>query len=312
MCGRGPSAGRGREERGRGRRALSERPGPPSPNPQPWVGTAQPGPSPPSPPGPGDPAQCLTLLSPGMESLPEAVLIRILAAIPAVDLVLVCRLVCCQWKNLVDGAALWILKCQQEGLTGAESEEDAENWQNFYFLSKKRKNLIKNPCGEEDLEHWGEVENGGDGWKIEELPGDFGKEFPSEEVHKYFVTSYEWCRKAQVIDLRAEGYWEELMDTTQPKIVVRDWYAGRRDAGCLYELCVKLLSENEDVLAEYKSETVTIPQDNDGSWTEISHTFSKYGPGVRFVRFEHGGQDTLFWKGWYGARVTSSSVTVEP
>lgn len=43
----------------------------------------------------------------------------------------------------------------------------------------------------EDLQHWGEVENGGDGWKIEELPGDFGKEFPSEEVHKYFVTSYE-------------------------------------------------------------------------------------------------------------------------
>ncbi|XP_054503608.2 F-box only protein 2 isoform X2 [Agelaius phoeniceus] len=204
-----------------------------------------------------------------MESLPEAVLLRILASVPAVELVLVCRLVCCQWRNLVDGAALWILKCQQEGLSRAES--DVEDWQSFYFLSKKRRNLIKNPCGEEGLEHWGEVENGGDGWKIEELPGDFGKEFPSEEVHKYFVTSYEWCRKAQVIDLRAEGYWEELMDTTQPKIMVRDWYAGRGDAGCLYELCVKLLSENEDVLAEYKSDTVTIPQGNDGSWTEVSY-----------------------------------------
>lgn len=89
--------------------------------------------------------------APGMESLPEAVLIRILASVPAVDLVLVCRLVCCQWKNLVDGAALWILKCQQEGLTRAES--DAENWQNFYFLSKKRKNLIKNPCGEGERYH---------------------------------------------------------------------------------------------------------------------------------------------------------------
>lgn len=85
---------------------------------------------------------------PRMESLPEAVLIRILASIPAVDLVLACRLVCCQWKNLIDGAALWILKCQQEGFAGAESEENAENWQNFYFLSKRRRNLIKNPCGE--------------------------------------------------------------------------------------------------------------------------------------------------------------------
>uniref|UniRef100_A0A8D2N237 FBA domain-containing protein n=1 Tax=Zonotrichia albicollis TaxID=44394 RepID=A0A8D2N237_ZONAL len=135
----------------------------------------------------------------------------LLPCLALLRLVLVCRLVCCQWRNLVDGAALWVLKCQQEGLTRAES--DVENWQSFYFLSKKRRNLIKNPCGEEGLEHWGEVENGGDGWKIEELPGDFGKEFPSEEVHKYFVTSYEWCRKAQVIDLRAEGYWEELMDT---------------------------------------------------------------------------------------------------
>ncbi|XP_006016226.1 F-box only protein 2 isoform X1 [Alligator sinensis] len=247
-----------------------------------------------------------------MDSLPEAVLIRILAFIPAVDLVLVCRLVCCQWKNLVDGAALWILKCQQEGFAEEEPAEEADNWQMFYFLSKRKRNLIKNPCGEEDLEHWGDVANGGDGWKVEELPGDFGESFPSDGVHKYFVTSYEWCRKSQVIDLRAEGYWEELMDTTQPKIVVKDWYAGRRDAGCLYEFSAKLLSEHEDVLAEYKSETIAIPEDNDGSWNEASHTFSDYGPGVRFICFEHGGQDTLFWKGWYGVRATNSSVMVEP
>lgn len=37
------------------------------------------------------------------------------------------------------------------------------------------------------------------------------------------ILCFRWCRKAQVIDLRAEGYWEELMDTTQPKIMVRDW-----------------------------------------------------------------------------------------
>lgn len=47
-------------------------------------------------------------------------------------------------------------------------------------------------------------------------------------------------------------------------------YAGRSDAGCLYELCVRLLSQNEAVLAEYRSETIAIPQDNDASWTEVS------------------------------------------
>ncbi|XP_066493986.1 F-box only protein 2 isoform X2 [Tiliqua scincoides] len=248
-----------------------------------------------------------------MESLSEPLLIRILASIPAVELVLVCRLVCSQWKNLIDGAALWLLKCQQDGFAGEDAEEEgAENWQTLYFLNQRKRNLIKNPSGEEGLDYWVNVENGGDGWKIEDLPGDFGKEFPTDEVQKYFVSSFEWCRKAQVIDLRAEGYWEELMDTTQPKIVVKDWYAARCDAGCLYDLSVTLMSESEDVVAEYTSDTVAVPQDNEGEWTEVTHTFTDYGPGVRFIRFEHGGQDTVFWKGWYGARVTHSQVTIEP
>lgn len=163
-------------------------------------------------------------------------------------------------------------------------------------------------------------------------------------------------------------------------------YSGRSDAGCLYELTVKLLSEHEDVLAEFSSGQVAVPQDSDdGGWIEvssealgrrggararwaglvetlpqgrgraprgevegprakksrrsgggsvrqggvawvglgvpsltlpltpqISHTFTDYGPGVRFVRFEHGGQDSVYWKGWFGARVTNSSVWVEP
>ncbi|XP_070812401.1 LOW QUALITY PROTEIN: F-box only protein 2 [Pituophis catenifer annectens] len=248
-----------------------------------------------------------------MDALPEPLLVRILAGLPALDLVLVCRLVCSQWKALVDGGALWLLKCQEEGFAGKDADEEgAESWQTLYFLHKKKRNLVKNPNGEEDLQHWEDVQNGGDGWKVEELPGDFGKDFPKEEVHTYFVSSFDWCSKSQIIDLQAEGYWEELMDTTQPKIVVKDWYAARCDAGCLYHLKVKLLSANEDTVAEFESETIAVPQDNEGEWAEITHTFADYGPGVRFVRFEHGGQDTVFWKGWYGARVTSSTVTVEP
>lgn len=46
---------------------------------------------------------------------------------------------------------------------------------------------------------------------------------PGETVIPINFLCFRWCRKAQVIDLRAEGYWEELMDTTQPKLVVKDW-----------------------------------------------------------------------------------------
>lgn len=43
----------------------------------------------------------------------------------------------------------------------------------------------------EGLQHWEDVQNGGDGWKVEELPGDFGKDFPKGEVQTYFVSSFE-------------------------------------------------------------------------------------------------------------------------
>ena len=31
------------------------------------------------------------------------------------------------------------------------------------------------------------------------------------------------CLKSQLIDLKAEGYWEELLDNFRPDIVVKDW-----------------------------------------------------------------------------------------
>lgn len=172
----------------------------------------------------------------------------------------------------MDGAPLWLLKCQQEGLVAEGTEEERDHWQQFYFLSKRRRNLLRNPCGEEDLEGWCDVEHGGDGWRVEELPGDCGAEFSQDDgVRKFFASSFEWCRKAQVIDLQAEGYWEELLDTTQPAIMVKDWYSGRSDAGCLYELTVKLLSEHEDVLAEFNSGQVARPQDSEDGWTEVMY-----------------------------------------
>ncbi len=42
------------------------------------------------------------------------------------------------------------------------------------------------------------------------------------------------------------------------------------------------------------------------------HIFKNYGPGVRFIRFTHGGKDTKFWAGHYGVQVTNSSVEIYP
>jgi len=36
--------------------------------------------------------------------------------------------------------------------------------------------------------------------------------------------------------------------------------------------------------------------------------FQNYGPGVRFIRFYHGGMDTLIWAGHYGSKMSGACV----
>ncbi|XP_075997323.1 F-box only protein 2 isoform X2 [Genypterus blacodes] len=161
------------------------------------------------------------------------------------------------------------------------------------------------------LEFWELTENGGSAWKVEDLPGDCGHDHCNDGVTKYFATSFEPCLKRQVIDLLAEEFSGEDLDA-EPTITAEDWYSGRTDCGCTYQLTVCLLDENMEVLQEFKPDPVTLdPECDDCSWKQVTHSFSGYGPGVRFISFEHGGQDTNFWDGWFGVRVTGSSVTVE-
>ncbi|KAG7477702.1 hypothetical protein MATL_G00072500 [Megalops atlanticus] len=179
------------------------------------------------------------------------------------------------------------------------------------FSPAMARNLLKNPCGEEQMDCWELTENGGSEWRVEELPGDCGHAFCDEAVTKYFATSFELCLKKQVVDLLAEGYSADELDA-QPAVTVEDWYSGRSDCGCTYQLSVALLDENQEVLQEFKPDNVTLDPDcDDCSWRQVTHTFSDYGPGLRFISFEHGGQDTKYWDGWFGVRVTGSSITIQ-
>uniref|UniRef100_A0A4W6FI08 F-box protein 2 n=1 Tax=Lates calcarifer TaxID=8187 RepID=A0A4W6FI08_LATCA len=165
------------------------------------------------------------------------------------------------------------------------------------------RNLLKNPTGEEQLEFWELTENGGSQWKVEDMPGDCGHDFPKDGVTTYFATSFEKL----VERVTPVNSW-----TAEPAITVEDWYCGRTDCGCTYLMTVCLLDENHEVIQEFKPDPVTLDPDcDDCSWKQVSHTFSGYGPGMRYITFEHGGQDTKFWDGWFGVRVTASSVTIE-
>ncbi|XP_073497789.1 F-box only protein 27-like [Phyllobates terribilis] len=245
-----------------------------------------------------------------LEPFPEEILLLILSFVAAQDLVLRCRLVSRRWRHLVDSPSLWRIKCERdqrrEILLAAEMCPDV-SWQRLYLKTPFSRNLLRNPFGAEQLKHW-EAKHGGDGWKVEEncsvLDG--------AERTTCFVTSFGWCRKSQIIDLLQEGLAEHFLDVHQPCICISDWYAGRCDCGCVYKIKVQLLAENKQtVLKEFSLDPEPIPQWNDAHYQEVSYEFRHYGPGVRYVKFDHRGKDTKFWKGWYGARITNSSVTVK-
>ncbi|XP_016004885.2 F-box only protein 6-like isoform X2 [Rousettus aegyptiacus] len=256
------------------------------------------------------PTPAMALVS--INELPENILLlEVFMHVPARHL-LRCRRVCSLWRDLIDVATLWKRKCLREGFITEGWNEPVADWKIFFFLCSLRRNLLRNPCAEEDMTSWQIDFNGGDQWAVESLPEDHGIDFRDSEVRKYFVTSFDLCLKSQMVDLKAEGYWEELLDTFRPDIVVKDWFAAREDCGCTYRIKVHLVSARYTALATFEPEPVTIEQWNDASWREVSHTFSDYPPGVRHILFQHGGKDTQYWKGWYGPRVTNSSIIISP
>lgn len=247
-----------------------------------------------------------------INELPENILLEVFTHVPARQLQLNCRPVCSLWHNLIDTATLWKRKSLLEGFITEDFDQPVDDWKIFFFLCSLRRNLLRNPCGEENMTHWRLDYNGGDEWKVETVPGDHGTDFPDSKVKKYFVTSFDLCLKSQMVSLKENGYSEELLDTYRPDITVKDWFAARADCGCTYQIQVHLTTDDYISLASFEPPPVTIPQWNDAKWTEVSYTFSDYPPGIRHILFRHGGQDTQFWAGWYGPRVTNSSIVVSP
>ncbi|KAM3922707.1 F-box only protein 44-like [Leptodactylus fuscus] len=244
--------------------------------------------------------------------LPEEILLQIFSLLPATNLICHCTLVCSLWRDIINSSALWKVKCHHMGYISKECLRPPKDWKLFYYLSSKKRNLLRNPCAMANFSFWNIEKNEGDKWAIEDLPRTLGQDFPDVDVSKYFVTSYGPCIKSQLIDLKKMGYSETLLDVIQPDIVIRDWYAARQDCGCQYKIHIKLLSKNRKSMRMFKPKAVTIEQWSDAHWHQMTYTFRNYGRGVRYIYFKHGGQDTQYWSGWYGVRVTNSSVTIEP
>ncbi|XP_050970027.1 F-box only protein 2 isoform X2 [Labeo rohita] len=87
-------------------------------------------------------------------AIPLPMVEEIFMNLPAHQVVQVCRLVCHEWKELVDSAAHWRKRCKRKEIQPYDASRVPEDWRLFYFQSKYRRNLLKNPKADDGLQEW--------------------------------------------------------------------------------------------------------------------------------------------------------------
>ncbi|KAL4225319.1 F-box associated region [Mactra antiquata] len=248
-------------------------------------------------------------------NIPEDILWEVLIRVPAKDIVKSCARVCKQWHYIIESKHFWIQKCSEKHQYSRELIQILadDDFKKLYFRSPYQTNLILNPCAEKGLDDWVINRRGGNGWKCEEPCGcdpivNYTYDNQNKDI-KCWVTSYHECTKSQTIDLLARGCSKYILDVVKPDICISEWYAGRFDCSMKYILNVKLLGEKKGNSLKAWSHIDEKPAGRD--WFKAQHTFTDYPSGVRFIEYSHTGVDGQFWAGWYGAKMTLSTVKLD-
>lgn len=87
-------------------------------------------------------------------------------------------------------------------------------------------------------------------------------------------------------------------------------WGARENCGCIYRLRVRLLDVYENEVVKFSASPNPVLQWTERGCRQVSHVFTNFGKGIRYVSFEQYGRDTRSWVGHYGALVTHSSVRV--
>ncbi|XP_060768337.1 F-box only protein 50 [Neoarius graeffei] len=226
----------------------------------------------------------------------------------------------------------WKQKCDSEWQLAAHGIPlpDDVDWKSVFEKKPLERNLLKNsaPYGlshdtplperevtgerpDPDLPQQFEPTGDFSGWSTstERLPEDTSGIPPGVVV--CFMPVYSWFSLEQRVDLKAEGLWEELLDAFQPDIAIEDWYEESQLNASIYELHVKLLADDgQTVIKEHTYNPTENLEIYSHNWKKVSHVFSGYGPGVRYVHFKHKVK-TKFMVEFFNTVVTDSSVVVK-
>lgn len=163
-------------------------------------------------------------------------------------------------------------------------------------------NLIRNPGAETiDLRGWSLTNAGDNGWSISSGAYAHGGQYS-------FIGSYNLDTMSQEIDLTGWGYTGAALDA-QPSITATAYVAGvPPNASDAYRMVVELRNSSHAVITSY--DTGTQAAAGDHVWTQLTHTFTSYGAGVRYVYIRLESNDAEFWAGNYGAVFDDVSVTI--
>jgi len=126
----------------------------------------------------------------------------------------------------------------------------------------------------------------------------------------FFRTSYTMLSKSQTVDLVANGYTAVQLDAS-PTIKVGERFYSIGWA-IKYYLRVELRNAAGTPLATWNRGTVSTPIVSAaaaGDYPEV-FTFTGYPKGVRFIYWEDGGMDTLWWAGYYGAFLHNAYIQI--
>ncbi|XP_076017556.1 F-box only protein 50 [Genypterus blacodes] len=226
-------------------------------------------------------------------------------------------------------SAEWKQKCAAAWSLQGAPMPDSLDWKSLYEAKPLGRNLLRNPephglskdtpppeaeLSEEPPRGPPRFEPEGNftGWttNTEVLPHDTSG-IPAGAVVCQ-LPQHSWFSMEQVVDLKAEGLWEELLDEFQPEILIQDWYEESQLHESIYQLHVKLMgADKSTVIAEHSVNPTEDLSTYSHNWKEVSHVFAGYGPGVRYVHFLHRLKNQFMME-FFQTRFTGTSVIVKP
>ncbi|KAI2662234.1 F-box only protein 44 [Labeo rohita] len=230
-------------------------------------------------------------------AIPLPMVEEIFMNLPAHQVVQVCRLVCHEWKELVDSAAHWRKRCKRKEIQPYDASRVPEDWRLFYFQSKYRRNLLKNPKA--DVSNYSQYK------MYVELLDQEKKPISYHNPYKVILhrNDYPWCQMTYVFTYYGPGvrfirfcHAGMGMQITNSSVEICP------AAESQYKMYVELLDQEKKPISYHNPYKVILHR-NDYPWCQMTYVFTYYGPGVRFIRFCHAGM---------GMQITNSSVEICP